>query len=162
MSLKDALLKAGLKPTKAENERQRKPKKVKTKREVHQETRNYCEVCNAIYPDVEKYLHKKPTLDARWICVNCADKNEIHDQFRVTAQSEFSKTNRFKRFYGPTLKPEQNDLERKFRSQKDRASHSSQSSRSDSHRSSSHRVNGNRSHQNQKRDNFNAHKTFKK
>ena len=103
MSLKQALLKAGLKSSKAENERVHKPKKEKTKTEVHQEQRNYCEICNCHQPDVERFIHKMPLIDAQWICVNCADKAMIHDNTRVTAQSNFSKNKQYRRYYGPTL-----------------------------------------------------------
>lgn len=104
MSLKDALLKAGLKSSKVENERKTKYKKDKTKVEKHQEKRDFCEVCETIQPDVEKFHHRNPRVDATWICVNCADKNEIHDKFRKTAQSDFNKQGRYQRFYGPTEK----------------------------------------------------------
>ena len=103
-SLKDALLKAGLSSTKVENERKTKYKKDKTKIEKHQEKRNFCEVCETTQPDVEHFKHRNARVDARWICVNCADKNEIHDKFRVTAQSDFNRQGRYQRFYGPTLK----------------------------------------------------------
>lgn len=104
MSLKDAMLKAGLKSTKSQNEREKvSPKKVK-KIESHQETRNFCEVCQLIQPDVEKYKHKNPTVDAEWICVCCADRAEIHDQFRVTHQSDSAKKRTFRREFGPTQK----------------------------------------------------------
>ncbi len=102
MSLKDALQKAGLRSTKTENERQRKLAKEKTKTERHQERRNFCEVCECIQPDVERFKHRNPRIDAEWICVNCADKNEILDDFRLTGQSEFSRTARYRRYYGHT------------------------------------------------------------
>ena len=121
MSLKDALLKAGLSSSKTENERKGKYKKDRTKTEKHQERRNYCEVCDTTQPDVEKFKHKNPRIDAEWICVNCADKNEIHDKFRLTAQSEFAKSKRYRRFYGPTLGPEvQSDRSQKPRHQGNR------------------------------------------
>lgn len=102
MSLKDALLKAGFNSTKKENDRKPKRKKELTKTEKHQQHRNFCEVCECIHPDVERFRHRMPTVDAEWICVNCADKNEILDQFRVTNQSDFARSNRYQRFYGPT------------------------------------------------------------
>lgn len=102
MSLKDALAKAGLKTTKSQNERTRKPKKEVAKVERHQETRIFCEVCETTQQDVERYNHKNRLIDAEWICVNCADKNSIHDDFRFTQQSHASKNRSFKRFYGPT------------------------------------------------------------
>ncbi|MCT4641517.1 MAG: hypothetical protein N4A33_04410 [Bacteriovoracaceae bacterium] len=101
-SLKDALLKAGLKTTKNENERKRKLKKDLTKSEKHQYQRNYCEQCHGTYPDVEKFKHKIYHIDAQWMCVNCADLAEIHDDCRVTNQSEFSKQGKYIRRYGPT------------------------------------------------------------
>ena len=90
-SLKDALLKAGLKSSKNENDRQKRKNWVEVKKSViHQEQRNYCEVCESIQPDVERYKHRNPIIEAQWICVSCADKNMIDDKFRVTVQSDFS------------------------------------------------------------------------
>jgi hypothetical protein len=103
MSLKDALLKAGLKSTKSENEREYTgPTKSKKKSELHQQERNFCEVCKLIHPDVERFKHKKPTVDAEWICSSCADKEEILDQFRMTNQSEFAIARRYRREFGAT------------------------------------------------------------
>ena len=104
-SLKDALLKAGLKSSKKENERQRRGKWMDVKKSVvHQEQRNYCEVCESIQPDVEKYKHRNPVVTGEWICASCADKNMIDDKFRVTAQSDFSIRKIFRREFGQTLK----------------------------------------------------------
>lgn len=105
MSLKDALLKAGLKATVAPNDRENKKPKHKKAIEKHQEQRNYCEVCEFIQPDVEHFKHRVPTIDARWICCNCADKNEILDDFRTTAQSDFSIQKKYRRYYGHTQDP---------------------------------------------------------
>jgi ribosomal protein L44E len=102
-SLKDALMKAGLSSSKVENVRKSKYKSDKTKVEKHQEKRNFCEVCETTQPDVEHFKHRNSRIDAQWICVNCADKNEIHDKFRTTAQSDFNLQGRYQRFYGPTL-----------------------------------------------------------
>ncbi len=107
MSLKNALLKAGLKSSKAQNERAFKPKKEKKNSEKHQEHRDYCEVCDCTQPDVERFKHRMPLIDAEWICVNCADKEKIHDQFRVTHQSNFARNNQYRRYYGPTHTLEQ-------------------------------------------------------
>ena len=106
-SLKDALLKAGLTSTKTQNDRDSAKGRVQKKSEKHQHTRNFCEVCEAIYPDVERYKHRNPTIDAQWICVSCADKNMIDDEFRVTHQSDMAKKGMFKRFYGATKKFDQ-------------------------------------------------------
>lgn len=102
-SLKDALLKAGLKSSKNENDRQKRKNWVEVKKSViHQEQRNYCEVCESIQPDVERYKHRNPVIDAQWICVSCADKNMIDDKFRVTVQSDFSIKKIFRREFGQT------------------------------------------------------------
>ncbi len=102
MSLKDALLKAGFNSTKKENDRVPKRKKDQTKTQKHQFHRNFCEVCEAVHPDVERFKHRSPIIDGEWICLNCADKNEIHDQFRITNQSDVARAKRYRRFYGPT------------------------------------------------------------
>ena len=103
MSLKDQLEKVGFKSKKAENERRlKKLKKEVTKTEKHQERRNFCEICEFIQPDVERFKHKNPRVDAEWICSNCADKNEILDDFRITHQSDSAINGRFRRYYGHT------------------------------------------------------------
>lgn len=104
-SMKDALLKAGFKPKQGENERQKRAHWDKVKKSVvHQEQRNFCEVCDSVQPDVERYNHRNPTIDAHWICVSCADKNMIDDKYRVTSQSDFSVKKLFKREFGATIK----------------------------------------------------------
>ncbi len=104
-SMKDALIKAGFKPKQAENERYKRAHWEKVKKSVvHQEQRNYCEVCDSVQPDVERYKHRNPTVKAQWICVSCADKSLIDDKYRVTAQSDFSIKKLFKREYGMTSK----------------------------------------------------------
>ena len=102
-SLKDALLQAGLRSEKVENERRRThgPKK---KSEVHQKTRTFCEVCKRNLPDVERYHHRNALLDVQWICIACADENQINDECRQTHQSQMAQKKMFKRFYGPTKK----------------------------------------------------------
>ena len=106
-SLKDALLKAGIKPTvekKPENHREKIAKKQVTETIVHQEQRNYCEACDQVRPDVELYKHRNPTTGAEWICVRCADQLQIADTFRKTAQSDTSIRKMFRREYGATAK----------------------------------------------------------
>ena len=106
-SLKDALLKAGIKPTaekKPENHREKITKKQVTETIVHQEQRNYCEACDQVRPDVELYKHRNPTTEAEWICVRCADQLQIPDTFRKTAQSDTSIKKMFRREYGATVK----------------------------------------------------------
>lgn len=102
MSMKDALKKAGLNSSRTQNDRKQVAKKDIKNSERHQETRNFCEVCDLIQPDVERFVHKNPTIDAEWICSACADREQIHDQFRMTNQSEFSKSKRYRREFGPT------------------------------------------------------------
>lgn len=104
-SLKDALLKAGLKGSssaKDQNKRKFVPKSEVTKSMTHQKQRNYCEECDTTQPDVELYKHSMPTTNAEWMCVRCADKLKIADKFRKTAQSDTSIRNMFKREYGAT------------------------------------------------------------
>jgi hypothetical protein len=104
-SLKDALLKAGLKPTatpKSQNEREVIHKKKVTESIVHQEQRNFCEECQQVRPDVELYYHRNPTTEAEWICVKCADQLKIADSFRQTAQSDTSIKKMFRREHGAT------------------------------------------------------------
>ncbi len=111
-SLKDALLKAGLKsttpaaPAKKENEREKIKKKAMTEEISHQVQRDFCENCQNIYPDVEFYKHRNPTTDAEWICLKCADQLHILDKFRMTAQSNSSIKGLFRREYGETAKIE--------------------------------------------------------
>lgn len=106
--MKDALLKAGLKPTtapkspKAENQREEIKKKKLTEEIIHQEQRNYCEECQHVRPDVELYYHTNPTTEAEWICVKCADRLKIADLTRQTAQSDTSIKKMFRREHGAT------------------------------------------------------------
>lgn len=105
-SLKDALLKAGIKETPKPsdpNQREKIAKKKVTEVIVHQEQRNWCEACDQIRPDVELYKHRNPTTDAEWICVRCADQLQISDNFRKTAQSDTSIKKLFRREYGATI-----------------------------------------------------------
>lgn len=103
--LKAALLKAGLKQSKSENERERMPKKQAKKESVsHQLARNFCEECNRTLPDVERYAHRNPTTKAQWICVQCADRLMISDDSRNSNQSDFAKNGTFRREFGHTKK----------------------------------------------------------
>lgn len=109
-SLKDALLKAGMKETPkpaSANQREKIAKKKVTEEVIHQEQRNFCEACEQIRPDVELYKHRNPTTEAEWICVRCADQLQIADTFRKTAQSDTSIKRMFRREYGATMSPDQ-------------------------------------------------------
>jgi hypothetical protein len=108
-TLKDALLKAGVKPTveakpaKSQNHREKIKKKHVTEEVLHQGQRNYCEACDQVKPDVEFYSHRNPTTDAEWICLRCADQLQIPDTFRKTAQSDTSIRKMFRREFGATI-----------------------------------------------------------
>lgn len=101
-SLKDQLMQAGFRSNKMENHRESAKGRERNQAEKHQTTRNFCEHCNLIHPDVERYKHRMPTTEAEWICLGCADKLMIDDKFRVTQQSDVSKKNMFRRFFGAT------------------------------------------------------------
>lgn len=105
-SLKDQLLKAGLRPTQSPNEREAIKKKQVTESVLHQEQRNFCEECQQVRPDVELYHHNNPTTEAEWICVKCADQLKIQDTFRQTAQSDTSIKRMFRREHGATRSPD--------------------------------------------------------
>jgi len=101
-SMKDALLKVGIQTTKTKNERKFKATKDQVQSEKHQQHRNHCEVCDFIQPDVERFKHNNPLVDAEWICSNCADKSEILDSFRITNQSDHALKGSYRRQYGHT------------------------------------------------------------
>lgn len=115
MSLKDAFLKAGIKPSvdpttkaKEQNVREKINKKKITETVIHQGQRNYCEACEQVRPDVEQYHHRNPTTEAEWICVRCADQLQIPDTFRKSAQSDTSIRKMFRREFGATINVESN------------------------------------------------------
>ncbi len=101
-SLKEQLMSAGFKTAKMENERESTKGRPKKEAEKHQTTRNFCEHCNLIHPDVEHYKHRMPTTDAEWMCLACADKLMIDDKFRATHQSDMAKRKMFRRYFGMT------------------------------------------------------------
>jgi hypothetical protein len=68
----------------------------------HHHLRTNCEECERSTPDVEYYQHKNRSLDKYWLCVTCADKNNILDEFRQTMQSQHAQNKMFRRGYGPT------------------------------------------------------------
>lgn len=100
--MKEALKDAGLNSTMTENMRDSAKGRDRNQTEKHQHSRNFCEVCELIMPDVERFKHKNPTVDAEWICVGCADKNNILDEFRLTNQSDFAKQKKYRREFGAT------------------------------------------------------------
>ena len=101
-SLKDALQIAGFKHSKRENARPKFEGKKKINYNKHQMTRSFCDNCEKGYPDVEFYKHRNPTLEAKWLCCECADKFSIPDDVRESNQSDFSKKGTFRRQYGRT------------------------------------------------------------
>ena len=64
--------------------------------------RTDCDACGRSSPDVEYYEHKNRSLDKYWLCVKCADTNNILDDFRQTSQSSQSQRGLFQRGYGHT------------------------------------------------------------
>ncbi len=101
-SLKEQLMNAGFRSNKMENHRESAKGRERKQSEKHQTTRNFCEHCQLIQPDVERYKHRMPTTEAEWICLACVDKLMIDDKFRVTQQSDVSKKGMFKRYFGQT------------------------------------------------------------
>lgn len=118
-SLKDQLMSAGFRSGKAENLRESAKGRERKQSEKHQVTRNFCEHCELIQPDVERYKHRMPTTEAEWICLGCADKLMIEDRFRFTQQSDVSKKNMFKRFFGATKDFSKEDHKSKFQKRPD-------------------------------------------
>lgn len=110
-SLKDAMLKAGLvskekvEKDKAKDQRKKLNKKGPQQSGVHKHhIHTDCGVCKRPAPDVEYYEHRNRSVDAKWLCLECADRLSIHDDFRQTNQSQQAMSNRFLRQYGPTKK----------------------------------------------------------
>ncbi|MBK9294378.1 MAG: hypothetical protein IPM57_08020 [Oligoflexia bacterium] len=102
--MKDALIKAGL-ISKEQVRRDEIEKKGPQQKGVHEHhVKTHCAQCNKPAEDVEYYEHTNRSLNSKWLCVSCADKNWIHDDTRQTQQSMAARSNRFQRFYGPTKK----------------------------------------------------------
>ncbi|MDO8644233.1 MAG: hypothetical protein Q7S00_04605 [bacterium] len=118
-SLQEALLKSGLvnkeKLAKAKSQKKEgivrrrgerpEPKKKSVGflegKHLHH-VRTECELCKKAEPDVEYYEHNKKSLSVKWLCVNCADNQNILDDCRQTVQSEQAMRKMFRRRYGPT------------------------------------------------------------
>ncbi len=110
-TLQEALLKAGLvKKSEAPKKKvlsskpsapAKKPGFLEGKH--HHHLRTECEVCSKNLPDVEYYEHANKILGPKkWLCVTCADNNNILDNCRQTIQSQHSQSRVFRRQYGPT------------------------------------------------------------
>lgn len=106
-SLKTALAKAGFETEEQNKVIERRPSKqpVSKEEEAHN-IKAQCENCGKFSPDVERYEHKNKLVDGNWLCMRCADDNNIDDKFRLTAQSTYSKTGLFIRQYGKTVRVE--------------------------------------------------------
>ncbi len=132
-SLKDQLVKLGFKSTVPASKRPRPetktptppPKKVERRPAPPQDKASspsgnyfqlpkhqvtFCDACQSTFPDVEFYDHRNRLLQARWVCVRCADTHKIHDDCRMTMQSDFAKKGHFRREYGPTHKRLKNPM----------------------------------------------------
>jgi hypothetical protein len=103
-SLQEALEKAGLKSSQHKNERKRKPRISGRPKaiEKHQQQRTFCDCCEKTAPDVEFYKHNNSSIQARWLCIVCADKHAIPDDTRQSDQSDFAMRGTFRRGYGRT------------------------------------------------------------
>ncbi len=118
-TLQEALLKAGLiKKKEAEKKTENKavvrkgpgPRETFNKQEKpgflegkhHHHIRTECDACRRSGPDVEYYEHSNRMLNAKWLCLRCADTNKVHDNSRQTMQSQFASSGKFLREYGPT------------------------------------------------------------
>ena len=84
-----------------------RPKKVppppRAPEKVHEHhLRTFCDACGKTSPDVEYYQHTNRRLDKYWLCVRCADENNILDETRQTHQSPQAQKKLFLRGYGAT------------------------------------------------------------
>jgi hypothetical protein len=110
-SFKDALIKAGvIKKDDIEREKEKVrrdniQKKGPSQQGIHaHHIRTDCGACGKGAPDVEYYEHSNRSIEAKWLCIPCADKAWIKDECRVTNQSSYSKAGTFRRFFGMTKK----------------------------------------------------------
>lgn len=103
--LKKALQKAGFASADQHKVKERVRKEVKLDAERAGHTiRNQCELCDKFSPDVEFYEHRNRHVEKKWLCMKCADTNNISDDVRRTAQSPYARGGRFLREYGHTRK----------------------------------------------------------
>ncbi len=103
--MKKALQKAGIFSSEQHKpkERQRKDVQLDAERKGH-EIRTQCAHCEEFKSNVELYEHKNRAVQAKWLCVKCADVNNISDDFRMTTQSPDARSGMFNRSYGHTRK----------------------------------------------------------
>lgn len=106
-SLGDAFKKAGIQSSESEYDKKTGKKKSQdgNKSKFHDHHfRTECELCRKSAPDIERYDHTNKSIDATWLCIPCADRLQIADSCRQTAQSDFSMRKMFARQYGRTKK----------------------------------------------------------
>ncbi len=118
-SLEDALKKAGLvkggggaKGTtspKIEGKPEQKknfspPARAKKKHDHHHAQKTRCDSCQNFSPDVEYYEHRSQLVPVKWLCLICADRNQIPDETRKTEQSDNARNKLFRREFGRTLR----------------------------------------------------------
>jgi hypothetical protein len=114
-SLKDALIKAGVVSKDnidLEKEKVRREKiqsKGPSQEGIHaHHIRTDCDHCRKNASDVEYYEHFNRSIEAKWLCMVCADKGWIKDDCRQTNQSSHSKSGVFRREFGATKRFPQN------------------------------------------------------
>lgn len=79
------------------------PPPPKPAEKIHEHhLRTFCDACGKTSPDVEYYQHTNRRLDKYWLCVRCADENNILDDTRQTHQSPQAQKKLFLRGYGAT------------------------------------------------------------
>lgn len=108
-SLKDALIKAGVVSKDSidrqkENARREKiQQKGPSQEGIHaHHIRTDCANCGKNASDVEYYEHSNRSIEAKWLCMICADKAWIKDECRQTNQSSHAKAGKFRREFGAT------------------------------------------------------------
>lgn len=101
-SLQEALKKAGVKAKEPVKKKKEIIHRGRKKHTHHFKHRTTCDFCRKTTADVENYAHNNPRLKAKWLCLPCADQQQISDMFRETNQSEFALKGYFRRQYGRT------------------------------------------------------------
>jgi hypothetical protein len=114
-SLKDALVKAGVVKKDSvdlEKDKARREKiqsKGPSQEGIHaHHIRTDCAHCGKSASDVEYYEHFNRSIEAKWLCMVCADKGWIKDECRQTNQSSHAKAGKFRREFGATKRFPQN------------------------------------------------------
>ncbi len=104
-SIKEALVRAGFESKEQKQVVERKLKKMPLSKEMEgHKMKAQCENCGNFAPDVERYNHTNRLVTGQWLCMRCADDNNIDDRCRMSAQSSYSCQGVFIRQYGRTMK----------------------------------------------------------